>query len=220
MPAPSLCPHALRPLAAVISIVSCHRGQEIYGPGDPVDEWYCVVSGLARISAVTAHGRRRIIDFLLPGDFFGMTAQDRHAMAVDVVIDGTRIARLPRRGVEMIANADPEVGRMLREMAFKAVSRLQARILILGRTTAIEKVGAFLVEMSERLPDRSAEVIALPMTRYDIADYLAISVETVSRALTDLKHSGTIRLSGTRQVRIVDRNALAEGSDAGAGSTR
>ncbi len=215
MPAPSFYPDALRPFAVV---TSCHRGQAIYGPGDPAEEWYCVLSGLASKSVVTAHGRRQIIDFLLPGDFFGMTARDRHAMAVEAVTNGTRIARFPRRHLERIANADPEVGRLIRTLAFEAISRLQARLLILGRITAVEKVGAFLIEMAERLPDGSAEVMALPMSRYDIADYLGLSVETVSRALTDLKQSGAIRFSGKRHVRIVDRSALDEDSDVGAGS--
>ena len=180
-----------------------------------------MVSGLVRKSAVMANGRRQIVDFLLPGDFFGMTARDRHAMAVEAVIEGTRIARFLRRRIEMIANADPDVGQLIRTLAFAAITRLQERLLILGRTTAVEKVGAFLLEMAERLADRTAEVVALPMSRYDIADYLAVSVETVSRALTDLKHSGAIKLSGTRQVRVVDRRVLEkDGDNAGAKAPR
>jgi CRP/FNR family nitrogen fixation transcriptional regulator len=131
-------------------------------------------------------------------------------MAVEASIEGTFIACLPSGGLEMIASSDPEVRRMIRNLAFEAVTRAQAHILVLGRTTAAEKVSAFLLEMAGRVTDRTAQVIVLPMSRYDIADYLAISVETVSRALTDLRHNGAINLSGKREVRIVDRSGLDE----------
>lgn len=81
---------------------------------------------------------------------------------------------------------------------------------VLGRTTAREKVGAFLIEMASRCSDGAAEVVLLPMPPYDTADYLAVTVETVSRSLTDLKHRGSISLTHTRQVKIVDRAALTE----------
>jgi CRP/FNR family transcriptional regulator, nitrogen fixation regulation protein len=87
---------------------------------------------------------------------------------------------------------------------------MQSQLLIVGRITALEKVGSFIVEMSNRLSKEDADQVTLPVSRYDIADYLAVSVETVSRALTDLKHRGLIRLSGTRSVRIVNRDALEE----------
>jgi CRP/FNR family nitrogen fixation transcriptional regulator len=90
------------------------------------------------------------------------------------------------------------------------MSRLQAQLLILGRITALEKVGSFILEMETRL-FQGEDSIALPVSRYDIADYLAISVETVSRSLTDLKHRGVIKLSGTRTVKIVDRDVLEDG---------
>ena len=91
----------------------------------------------------------------------------------------------------------------------EAITRLQARMLVLGRMTAAEKVGLFLIEMAARSHNSSVERIVLPMSRSDIADYLALSVETVCRALTDLKQSGTIRLSGSHCVTIVDHGALA-----------
>jgi CRP/FNR family transcriptional regulator, nitrogen fixation regulation protein len=93
------------------------------------------------------------------------------------------------------------------------VSRLQGQLLILGRTTATEKVGSFLLKMSERLSGHYSEKVVLPMSRYEIADYLAISVETVCRAMTNLSHRGVITFSGKRRVQIVDRSALEEQDD-------
>lgn len=205
--------YELEVMETLSAITLCRRGQEIYRPEDPADHWYRVVCGLARKCAVMADGRRQIVDFLLPGDFFGFTAHDVHAFAVEAVVEGTVVTCYPRRRMEMLADSDPEVGRRIRALAFEATSRLQSRILILGRTTALEKVSSFLLEMSERSADGTGEALVLPMSRYDIADYLALSAETVSRALTDLKHRGAISLTGTHRVRIVDRNALGDGSN-------
>src|ERR1700722_3848665 len=85
---------------------------------------------------------------------------------------------------------------------------MQTQLLILGRITASEKVGSFIIEMAARLSEEESDQIALPVSRYDIADYLGISVETVSRALSDLKQRGAIRLSGTRTVSIIHRDLL------------
>jgi CRP/FNR family nitrogen fixation transcriptional regulator len=116
--------------------------------------------------------------------------------------------------VERLADFDPRVGRLIREAAFEAISRSQARMLILGRMNALEKVGAFLIEMAERSRAGGREGILLLMSRYDIADYLGLAAETVSRALSDLRQSGVIRLEGTHRVRILDRAALEHGDGA------
>ena len=126
------------------------------------------------------------------------------------------MAVYPRRRAEMLADTNPEIGRELRQVAFEAMARLQAQLLTVGRITAIEKVGAFLLEMARRSAPGRQDSVALPVSRYDIADYLAVSVETVSRALTDLKQRGLIRFSGTRTLKIVDAEALEEGDIDGA----
>ena len=201
---------AMAILDSVAAITSCSRGQDIYRPGDATGYWYRVVAGLVRKCADTANGQRQIVDFLMPGDFFGFATGKEHQFGANAAVNGTVIARYPRRRLETLTDADPELAQLIRQIAFKAVARLQDRMLVLGRTTALEKVGAFLIEMASRSSDGAAEVVVLPMSRYDIADYLAISVETVSRSLTDLKHRGSIRVTNRRQVKIVDREALTE----------
>jgi CRP/FNR family nitrogen fixation transcriptional regulator len=131
------------------------------------------------------------------------------------VVRDTYVGSCARRDAEALAETKPELAREIRRTAFEALSRLQAQLVIIGRVTAREKVGAYLLEMSNRLSPRSKECV-LPMSRYDIADYLGLSVETVSRSLTHLKERGLIQLSGPRSVRIVDRAAL-EGEDASIG---
>jgi CRP/FNR family transcriptional regulator, nitrogen fixation regulation protein len=204
-------PHPLKSLDQFAVMTPCHRGQEICSQGRSADCWYCVMSGAARRCVIRLDGRRQIVDLLLPGDVFGFTAGDEYDYTVEAVAQDTVVASYPRRRVESLADADPRLAREIRQIAFLALARLQGQLLILGRITALEKVGSFILEMKARLSAERGDSVALPMSRYDIADYLAVSVETVSRALTDLKHRGVIKVSGTRIVRIVDRDALDHG---------
>jgi CRP/FNR family nitrogen fixation transcriptional regulator len=204
-------PHPLKRLDSLAVITTCHRGQDICSQSDPAEYWYCVVSGAARRYVLRVDGRRQIVGLLLLGDFFGFTSGDEYDSTVEAVGEGTVVASYPRRRVEMLADSDPATAREIRQIAFEALSRLQSQLLIIGRITALEKVGGFILEMAARLSQGRGDSVALPVSRYDIADYLAVSVETVSRSLTDLKHRGVIKLSGTRTVKIVDRDALEEG---------
>jgi CRP/FNR family nitrogen fixation transcriptional regulator len=158
-----------------------------------------------------ADGRRQIVGLQLPGDFLGFTASDEYEYTAQAITEGTMLASYPRRQVEPLADSDPGLAREQRQVTFEAMSRLQAQLLILGRITALETVGSFILGMETRL-SHSGGPIALPVSRYDIADYLAVSVETVSRSLTDLRRRGVIKLSGTRTIRIVDRDALTTAS--------
>jgi CRP-like cAMP-binding protein len=204
-------PHALQSLDDLAETAEWRRGQEICGQDRPADTWFRLISGAARRSVVRIDGRRQIVDLLLPGDVFGFSAAPEYDYAVEAVAEGTRTACYPRRRVEHLADADPRLARELRELAFAAISRLQAQLVLIGRVTAREKVGSFLVELGSRLTNSHSDRVELPISRYDIADYLALSVETVSRSLTELKQRGLIRFVGTRQIKIVDRAALEDG---------
>jgi CRP/FNR family nitrogen fixation transcriptional regulator len=186
------------------------RGQEIYDQETPVEFWYRIVSGTASRFAVRLDGRRQIIDLLLPGDVFGLGMGGRHQFAAAASSASAIVIRYPVGRLHLLAATDPQVAQAIREMACEVTSRLQALILILGRITAQEKVGAFLLKLAERLRDAGDELV-LPVSREEIADHLALSVETVSRSLTCLKQRGAIRFMGTRRIRILDRQALDDG---------
>jgi CRP/FNR family nitrogen fixation transcriptional regulator len=187
------------------------RGQEICSQEGEAAYWYRVSSGMARRYAIRPSGRRQIVGLLLPGDFFGFPIPGG-SFAVEAVIEGTQLACYPRRRVELLADSDPSLAREIRGMSFRAIGQLQEQILILGRTTALKKVGSFLLTLAERLSGgRQAGRVVLPMSRYDTADYLGLSVETVCRSLTELKHRGIIKLSGTRRITILDPEALEGG---------
>jgi CRP-like cAMP-binding protein len=194
--------------ASMRSISSYEKAEEICSEASPADHWYCVLVGAARKYTVLSDGRRRIVDFLLPGDYFGFRERHCELLATDAILDGTVIARYPRREVEAAADHDPKLAREVRDIMLGAMSRSHARLLILGRVRSIEKVGAFLSEMVERGCDRHEQTVDLPMSRCDIADYLALSVETVSRALSRLRRQQAIRFVDKHRISILDPRLL------------
>jgi CRP-like cAMP-binding protein len=193
-----------------LALVSRHqRDEEIYPQEGSVECWYRVISGAARRFALRADGRRQTVDLLLPGDFFGFGAHGTHAFTAEAIAADTAIERYPVSRLERLAASDPRAGRELSGIISDGMSRLHSLVLILGRTTAEQKVGSFLLYMQERVGSGVADRLVLPVSRYDIGDYLTLSVETVSRSLTGLKDRGVIALSGPREIRIIDRDALA-----------
>ena len=125
-------PHPLKSLDQLAVILPCHRGQEICCQGNPANHWYCVISGAARRCVIRLDGRRQIIDLFLPGDVFGFSASEEYDYTVEAVAEGTVVASYPRRRVEMLADADPLLGREIRQVAFLALARLQAQLLFSG----------------------------------------------------------------------------------------
>src|ERR1700760_3783444 len=152
--------------------------ERIYRQGESADYWYRLVGGAARKCTHVLDGRRQIVDFLLPGDLFGFRAGD---CSVECLVANTTVVRYPRREMESLMEADPQLAREVREFAFASIDRMQSRIVLLGQSRAIERVCQFLLEMAYRAQIEPPGTVSLPMSRYDIADYLAIAVETVSR---------------------------------------
>ncbi|PWB80103.1 MAG: Crp/Fnr family transcriptional regulator [Methylocystaceae bacterium] len=170
---------------------------------------YRVAAGAARRCALQADGRRRILDLLFPGDFFGFGENGETATTIEALVDGTIVLRYPRREIEALADADPPTARAIRGMAFATISRLETQISLLGRVNAVEKVGAFLLALEER-QNAGGDRLTLPVSRCDIGDFLALSPETVSRSLSSLERRGAISFAAPRDVDIVDRIALRE----------
>ena len=199
---------SLGSLERLAVVARYEAGESVYRCNDPIEYWYRVVRGAARKSALSGDGRRHIVDFMLPGDFFGFGLAGPRHFCVEALVDGTLIARYPRVSVERLADSDPVIARNIRELAFEAIARLQARVVILSRSKALERVSSFLLEMADRSRISSIHTVFLPMSRYDVADYLGLAVETVSRALTELRQRRAIAFRSVRQVRICDRAAL------------
>ena len=182
--------------------------ETVYCQGGAADYWYRIVDGAARQCTQISDGRRQIMDFLLPGDLFGFDASTRHECSVECVASNTTVARYQRQQIESLMESDPPLARRMREIAFGSIDRLQARMILLGRSRALERVCGFLLELAHRVQVEAEGTVALPMSRYDIADYLAIAVETVSRSLTTLRSERVITFFDARHFRIINRRAL------------
>lgn len=201
-------PHALKRLDEFAKFMICGRGQEIPNDPGPAGHWYYVITGAVRRCAVRSDGRRQILDLMLPRDFF-FVSDNQNEATIEAISDETALASYPGPRVELLAEREVGFARELRDVVFQSLMRSETQLLIVGRVTAQEKVGSFLLWLNGRASDGGGQVV-LPVSRYDIADYLAISVETVCRALTDLKQRGVITFAGKRTIKIVNRSVLED----------
>ena len=183
--------------------MSFSRNEEIYGEGEPADYVYKIVSGTVRTYKVLADGRRQIGSFYMPGDIFGLEAGDEHTFSAEAITD-SKVLVVKRSALDALAERDNDVARQLWTLTGRELRRVQDHILLLIKT-AQERVVGFLLEMAERRS--SGNAVELPMSRQDIADYLGLTIETVSRTLTSLENAAAIEVPTSR--RIVLRNRLA-----------
>jgi CRP/FNR family nitrogen fixation transcriptional regulator len=182
------------------------RGTEIVAEEDPAEYIYQVVEGTVRSCKLLSDGRRQIGSFAMAGDYFGLEARATHGYAAEAITDVT-LRLISRSAAFTAAGRDPEVARTLWEVTAKGLDASQRHALLLGRKTALEKIGSFLHEMGER--QGSGDEIELPMSRQDIADYLGLTIETVSRTMTQLESAGTICLETSRHVLLRRPGELA-----------
>jgi len=185
------------------------RGAEIFGEAEPAEYLYQVVDGAVRSYKLLSDGRRQIGAFHLAGDIFGLENGEAHRFTAEAIVDTT--VRLAKRvSLAHVAEQDATVARDLLNMTACNLQHAEDHMLLLGRKTALERVAAFLLEMDRRLT--AAGVMALPMCRRDIADYLGLTLETVSRALSVLHDKGVLGFVGQtqRQIVLLDKPKLAE----------
>ena len=184
--------------------VAFPRNGQFYGEGDPSTYLYKIVSGVARSYRMTADGRRQIVAFYVAGDFFGFETGDTHTLSTEAVTEA-RVRLVKRASILHVASHDAAAAHQLWLCISGEVRRNQEHILQLGRT-AQARVASFLLEMVRRMP--GADAVTLSISRLDIADYLDLRLETVSRTLTRLARSGAIALSSNRKIAIRNRTLL------------
>jgi CRP/FNR family nitrogen fixation transcriptional regulator len=192
-------------LQAIGPVLQFAQDRDIYGEGDEADVFFKVVSGVVRTCKFLSDGRRQIDSFHVAGDVFGLETGHAHSLCAEAVSDCAVIS-YRRRGLETLAANDQALSHQLFSYAMRNLARAQEHSLLLGRRNAVEKVAAFLIDMSERAPP--SEVILLAMTRQDIADYLGLTMETVSRTFSQLEREAFIELASARQVRMKNLAAL------------
>jgi CRP/FNR family transcriptional regulator, nitrogen fixation regulation protein len=180
------------------------RNAEIFGENEPADYVYSVISGSVRTYKILNDGRRQISGFYLPGDVFGLEFGDEHAFSAEAITD-SKVVVVKRSALNALAERDPAIGRDLFAVTGRELRRVQDHLILLVKT-ARERVVSFLLEMAERAG--AEKVVALPMPRQDIADYLGLTIETVSRTLTSLEGSAAIDILTSRRIALLNRTAL------------
>lgn len=179
------------------------RNAEIFAEGEGAGYVYKVVSGVVRVSKLLPDGRRQISAFHMPGEMFGFEADDIHHASAEAVVP-TKVAAYKWDG--LVSTGKPGVVRELLNLAVKGLRHTQDHLLLLGRKNALERLAAFLLEMDARTGSR--HVLDLAMPRHDIADYLGLTLETVSRMFAELKELGALKLESARRVHLVDTGKL------------
>ncbi len=183
------------------------KDEEIYGEDEQAEYVYQVIRGAVRTYKLLSDGRRQIGAFHLPGDVFGLESGVSHRLAAEAILD-TTLRLVKRRSLEQAAQGDVRVARDLWTITSSELVHAENHMLLLGRKTAMERVATFLLEMDRRIAKTG--MIALPMCRRDIGDYLGLTLETVSRALSELQQQGVLGLSGARQIVLRNRERLAD----------
>lgn len=200
-------PRSRSRLASFGSIVFFGQNDTIYNEGDEDTCSYKVLTGAVRLSKMMSNGRRQIVKFALPGDFFGINWLHQQAETADALID-----------VQLLSFAYGHLQRLCdecREVRTEVISSLchdlwatQNHLVLLGRQSALERVALFLVTLAERTREPNQHQIPMPMSRQDIADYLGLTIETVCRMLTRLRSSSIIDVGDRYSVTIRDMDAL------------
>jgi CRP/FNR family transcriptional regulator len=211
----SLSGDDLASLDAIADRASLHAGEPLVREGEPSTDVFNITSGSMRIYKLLPDGRRQITGFLFAGDFIGLASGETYAFSAEAIEDAT-LCRFRKSEYWALIRARPALERALLERATHEIAAAQNQMLLLGRKSARERVASFLVDLPARDPTRPTQggVVNVPMTRSEIADYLGLTIETVSRELTKLKTAGIVTPL-TLHVLRVDQpaalKAIAEG---------
>jgi CRP/FNR family transcriptional regulator, nitrogen fixation regulation protein len=186
------------------AVMSFPRNSEIFGDNEPADYVYRVISGSVRTYKILSDGRRQIGGFYLPGDIFGLEFADTHTFSAEAVADA-KVVVVKHSAITGLADRDPAIGRELFALTGRELRRAQDHVLLLVKS-AQERVASFLLEMAERAS--AGNTVELPMSRQDIADYLGLTIETVSRTFTGLESAAAIAVPTSRRIVLRNRSAL------------
>jgi CRP/FNR family nitrogen fixation transcriptional regulator len=181
------------------------RGEEVFADGDPCTRFYKVVSGTVRTIKLLADGRRQVDAFHLPGDVFGLESGKMHRLTAEAVDDVVLIA-YRRDRLNDLVKSDPSFAEQLMSSTLESLDRAHEHAVMLGRKTALERMASFLLDLLRRTAGNDR--VELPMQRSDIADHLGLTIETVSRTLTQMMRAGLIRVQAGRTVILADRANL------------
>jgi len=206
-----LAEDGLRRLNAISDHQEFDAGEILVREGDPASNLFNITSGSVRVYKLLPDGRRQIVGFLFPGDFLGLATGDRYAFSAEALSGGSA-CRFQKKTYRRMLVEQPDLEAALLDRASHELQAAHNQMLLLGRKTAVERLASFLADLAAR--DRRAggggRIIQLPMTRAEIADYLGLTTETVSRVTSRLKTRGVIRLLSLHSLSIEKPAELAE----------
>ncbi|HMN72160.1 MAG TPA: helix-turn-helix domain-containing protein [Rhodoblastus sp.] len=182
----------------------------VFAQGDAAGRVFNLSEGVVRIYRLLPDGRRQVVGFALPGDFLGLTLQDHHALTAEA-IESAAACSFSRVAFRRLVDGNLAALRRMNQLVSQELTAAHDRMMMLGRYTAEEKMAAFLLSWRERQRERGrgATSVKLPMSRRDIADYLGLTIETVSRTFTKLERAGVIAIM-PGGVRIADEARAAK----------
>ncbi|MDC0081580.1 helix-turn-helix domain-containing protein [Emcibacteraceae bacterium] len=201
-------------LFKIANPVKVKKGSYLLHEEDSTKYVYNLSSGVSAVERLASDGRRQIMAFIYPGDFIGVSAGPAYSISDRALTDMTA-CKWHIRDIQALYVKYPELEQRVHEIATRILAATMDQIFVLGRKNAIEKIAYFLLYIDKRQVkfDGHTDEFTLPMTRADIADYLGITIETVSRAFSFLKKKGLIELSQNWAVRLLDKEKLAEIAD-------
>ncbi len=197
-------------LATAAIVTEVAAGSTFIEEAEPAHSFFNITGGTAKLFKLLPDGRRQITGFAGVGHFLGLAVSDTYAFSAEA-IEPVRFCRFPRARLRRLLDDFPAMEKRLLEVAGNELVAAQEQMLLLGRKTARERLASFLVAQSrqgvacQRQPRMR---FALPMTRSDIADYLGLTIETVSRTLTKFRSEGLIEIPGQSELLILNRRAL------------
>lgn len=202
----------LAALKAIGTISRFGRNETIFSEGDQASYSFKIVSGAVRLYKLLPDGRRQIAEFRLAGDFFGMEAAAEYALTAEALSDAV-VVRYARNRLDRLEDEQVNLRRDLLNLLRRDLSAAQTHLIMLGRQTAKERIASFLVQLAERQNATDGSSVEVPMGRQDMADYLGLTIETVCRAISDLKRARVIAIPDRHHIVVRDMDALQSVAD-------
>lgn len=209
----SLKPEVLADMRRLGTMQRLKSGQPVFHEGDPARRVFMLTLGSLKIYTLLGDGRRQVTGFMFPGDFLGISLEGEYAFTIEA-LQSAELWWFSRPAFDSFIEAHPSVERELYRMAAHELAAAQRQMVLLGRKTAAERLASFFLELlksQEQLNGgRTERQFDLPMSRLDIADYLGLTKETVSRMLSELRSRGLIRLEQQNRIEVLDREQLED----------
>ncbi len=185
------------------------KGEDVFSQGDFVDTFYNIKSGSVKVYKLSTDGRKQIVGFLYPGDFLGMSSDQNYNYSAEA-LEETKLCKFNKIILENFFVKFPVVESKILKIVNHELSAAQDQIFLLGKYSAKERLLQFFLNISSQREKLGwgGNPVRLSMPRADIANYLGLTIETVSRTISELKHEQLIRMIGTHDVFLNNKNSI------------